>query len=72
MPLPRKERTIELPLPDKILQDLVASHLYAINMVKEDREDIIKVEVSQPDKKGMRTVKFMFIEERDCEVIKHK
>lgn len=72
MPLPRKERVIELPLPDSILQDLVASHLYAINMVKEDREGIIKVEVSCPDKNGMRKVKFMFIEEREPKVIVYK
>lgn len=71
MPLPREERTIELPLHDEVLTDLVTSHLYAIGVLK-DVEDVIKIKFGEPNSKGIRKLNFTFIEEREAEVIVHK
>lgn len=67
----RTERKMWVPLNDGTLQDLVAAHLGAIGILN-DIDEVIKIEIGCPDKKGMRKISFMFIEEREAQVIVHK
>lgn len=65
-----KEREMWVPLNDKTLQDLIAQHLDAIGILKE-KDNILKMDIGNPDSKGIRKISFMFIEEREAQVILH-
>lgn len=67
----RQERTIEVPLNDGTLKDLVAQHLDAIGIIR-GNEEIIRMDISQPNCADIRTVRFMFIEEREPQIIIHR
>ncbi len=65
------ERNMWVPLNDKTLQDLVAQHLDAIGILREE-DEILKMTIGEPDSKGIRKISFMFIKRREAQVIVHK
>lgn len=69
--MPRKERVIESYIHEETLKDLVISHhLYTLGRVK-DTEEVIKLEISLPNAEGVRTLRYMFIEEHEAQIILH-
>jgi hypothetical protein len=70
----RRERTIEVPINDGMLTDLLVSHYLRTfaNFKLEDNEEVITLKLSEPDKDGMRKITFMFIEDREPQIIVHK
>jgi len=56
MPLPRV-RNLECPLPDATLQNLIAVYLSNMGVIRFN-EEITDLELTAPDKKGVRTIKF--------------
>jgi len=70
----RTERNVEIPIHNGTLTDLLVSHYLRTfaNFKLEDGEEVIKLELSAPDKQGVRKISFMFIEEREVEVIRHR
>lgn len=67
----RVERTVESFIHDGTLTDLlVANYLRPFAQLR-DVEEVIKLEMTPPDKDGVRTIKFMFIEEREATIIRH-
>lgn len=67
----RCERTIEVPLNDGTLKDLVAQYLDAIGIIRET-EAVIRMDIGPKDYADIRKVTVMFIEEREPQVIVHK
>lgn len=67
----RREREMWVPLNDGTLKDLVAQHLDAIGILKEN-EEVLKMKIGEPDRQGIRKIEFMFIEEREATLIVHK
>lgn len=70
MPLPRKERNMWVPLNDGTLQDLIGAYLTSISVLK-DTEEVLKMNIGEPDKKGIRKISFMFIEEQKAKTLVH-
>jgi hypothetical protein len=69
--LPRKERVIEVPLHDGTLKQYVEMHLDAIGVIRHN-EGVIKMEIGEPDKKGIRMIRLMFCEERLPEIVTYR
>lgn len=67
----RTERVIEVPLSDGTLKDLVVQYLDTIGVIR-PTEEVIRMRIGEPNGDGMRVVNFMFIEEREVEVIVHR
>lgn len=55
---------------DRVLQDLVAAHLYATTTVADD-EEVLEVSVSPPDHCGLRTILYKTIKNREVTLIVH-
>lgn len=70
----RKERTIEVPIHDGTLTDLLVSHYLRTfaNFKLEDGEEVINLTLGTPDKHGVRKISFMFIQEHEAQTIVHK
>lgn len=68
---PLAERQMWVPLNDGTLKDLIAQHLDAIGILRED-DEILKMKIGDPDSKGIRKIAFMFIKRREAQVILHE
>lgn len=67
----RVERKVDVPIHNGTLTDLLVSNYLRTfaNFKLEDNEEVIKLELTAPDKDGVRMIRFMFIEEREAEVL---
>lgn len=68
MPTPILEH--ESFIHERVLQDLIAAHLYATTTVADD-EEVLELTVSSPDNVGLRTINYKTIKNKDVELIIH-
>lgn len=68
MPTPIETR--ESFIHDRVLQDLIAAHLYVTTTVADD-EEVLEVHLSPPDQVGLRTINYKTIKNREVELIIH-
>lgn len=71
MPVPRIERSIQLSIHNKTLEDIVAAHLYSMGFLR-DAEVILCMDVGPTNEEGIHPIRVDFIEERPVKLIKHK
>lgn len=68
MPTPIQDR--ESFIHERVLQDLIAAHLYATTTVADD-EEVLELTVGPPDHAGLRTILYKTIKNKDVELIIH-
>jgi hypothetical protein len=67
MPTPENRESF---IHDRILQDLIAAHLYATTAVA-DNEEVLELTLSPPDKVGLRTINYKTMKMKEVELIVH-
>jgi len=65
----RAIRDLTIYLNDGTLKDLIAAHLYAITVVRDD-EEVLELSLSEPEN-DIRAVRFKLIKNKEVEVIVH-
>lgn len=68
MPSPIQNR--ESFIHDRVLQDLIAAHLYVTTAVA-DNEEVLELTLSPPDAVGLRTINYKTIKTKEVELIVH-
>lgn len=68
--MPRLIRDLECYLHDETLKDIIAAHLYAVTMVRDD-EEVLELLLGLPNADGVRPIRFKTIKHREVELIVH-
>lgn len=66
----RNIRTLEVYLNDNTLKDIIAAHLYATTHVSDD-EEVLELTVGEPDRDGVRPIRYSIIKNKEVELIVH-
>lgn len=68
MPTPIENR--QSFIHDRVLQDLIAAHLYSTTAVADD-EEVLELTLSPPDNVGLRTINYKTMKNKEVELIVH-
>jgi hypothetical protein len=68
--MPRNIRDFESFIHDGTLKDIIAAHLYATTLVADD-EEVLELTVGEPDREGVRPIRYKTIKEKEVELIIH-
>lgn len=68
--MPRTIRDCAIYLNEDVIKDLVAAHLYAMNVLEDD-DEVLELHLGVPNMHGHREINFKTIKNKEVELIVH-